>query len=48
MLLVNGDHSEIVAGRIVEAKQLINASQTAVRIKLSVQEPPFYFCNLTA
>jgi hypothetical protein len=47
MLLVDRDHFEIVAGGAAEAKHLINASQTAVRIKLSVQESPFYFCNLT-
>jgi hypothetical protein len=43
MLLANGDHSEIVAGRPAEQKQLIHASQTAAHKTLSAPEPPFLF-----
>jgi hypothetical protein len=41
------DHSEIVAGRPVEQKQPIHASQTPVHEMLSAPESPFSLCNLT-
>jgi hypothetical protein len=46
MLLANGDHSEIVAGRPAEQKQLICASQTAAHKTLSAPELPFSLCNI--
>jgi hypothetical protein len=42
-----GDHSEIIAGRLTEQKQLIHASQTAAHKTLSAPESPFSFCNVT-
>jgi hypothetical protein len=42
-----GDHSEIVAGRPAEQKQLIRASQTAAHKTLSAPESPFYLCNVS-
>jgi hypothetical protein len=42
-----GDHSEIVAGRPAEQKQLIHASQTAVYKTLSASKSPVSLCNVT-
>jgi hypothetical protein len=42
-----GDHSEIVAGRPAEQKQLIRASQTAAHKTLSAPESPFSLSNVT-
>jgi hypothetical protein len=41
MLLANGDHTEIVAGRPAEQKQLIHALQTATHKVLTAPESPF-------
>jgi hypothetical protein len=41
------NHSEIVAGRPVEQKQLIHASQTAAHKTLSAPESPFSFYSFT-
>jgi hypothetical protein len=41
------DHSEIVAGRPAEQKQLIHASQIAPHKTLSVLDSPFSLCNVT-
>jgi hypothetical protein len=47
MLLPMGDHSEVVAGRPAEKKQLIPASQTAAHKTLSAPEAPFSLCDVT-
>jgi hypothetical protein len=41
------NHSEIVAGRPAEEKQLIHASQTAAHKTLSAPGSTFSFCNVT-
>jgi hypothetical protein len=38
-----GNHSEFVAGRLAEQKQLIHTSQTAAQKTLSAPESPFSF-----
>jgi hypothetical protein len=43
-----GDHSEIVAGRPAEEKQLVHASQTAAHKTLSAPESPFSLCKVTS
>jgi hypothetical protein len=42
-----GDHSEIVAGRLAEQKELIHTSQTAANKTLSTPESPFPLRNVT-
>jgi hypothetical protein len=42
-----GDHSEIVARRPADQKQLIHASQTAAHKTLSAPESPFSLHNVT-